>query len=180
MKQRKVHIHIYTGKGKGKTSAALGLAMRAIGWGMKVCVFQFLKKGTNGESKTTNLLESLLKVVTFDQTHPMFYEKHLRGAAAESLKKRFSQDLKTVQNVILEGNYAIVILDEILNAVDQDFVTKKEVLSLINSKFGISELVLTGRGAPEWLINKADYVTEMRLIKHPYTKGLPARKGIEY
>ncbi len=180
MKKRKVHIHIYTGKGKGKTSAALGLAMRAIGWGMKVCVFQFLKMGVNGESKVTDLMEDKLKVVTFDQTHPMFYKGPSRAAAVESLKNRFSKDMQTVQNVILEENYDIIILDEIINALSQEFVEKKDLTSLINSKLVISELVLTGRGAPKLLISKADYVTEMRLIKHPYNKGTAARKGIEY
>jgi cob(I)alamin adenosyltransferase len=180
IKRRKVHIHIYTGKGKGKTSAAMGLAMRAIGWGMKVCVFQFFKKGVNGESKIADVLGDRLRVVTFDQTHPMFYEKRLQRQAYETLRSGFSEDLSKVRDVLLEGNFDIVILDEILNAIDQEFLSKKEALSLIESKFGISELVMTGRGAPKWLVSKADYVTEMRLIKHPYTKGLAARKGIEY
>jgi cob(I)alamin adenosyltransferase len=179
-KQRKVHIHIYTGKGKGKTSAALGLAMRAIGWGMKVCIFQFLKKGVNGESKISGLLEDKLKVVTFDQTHPIFCDETGRETAARTLKDGFSQDIETVQKTILEGNYDIVILDEIINAISQKFVKKKEVLSLIKSKLGISDLVLTGRGAPKWLIKRADYVTHMRVLKHPYKAGLRARKGIEY
>lgn len=180
MKTKKGLIHIYTGKGKGKTTAALGLALRAIGWGRKVCIFQFMKKGINGEYKASSLLGRHLKVVTFDQTHPAFYHKSLRKKAAEILKNKICRDLKVVKEILLLGNYDIVILDEIINAIKEKFVKKSDILSLIKLKFRCSELVLTGRGAPQWLIDRCDYVTDMRLVKHPYKKGLKARKGIEY
>ncbi len=180
MKKNKGSIHIYTGKGKGKTTAALGLALRSIGWGKKVCVFQFMKKGINGEGRAANLLGGKLKVVTFDQTHPVFYHQSLRKKAADKLKKKIPQDLKAVKEALLLGNYDILILDEIINAISQKFIKKNDILPLIRSKFRISELILTGRGAPQWLIKEADYVTNMRLIKHPHQKGLTARKGIEY
>lgn len=173
-------VHIYTGKGKGKTTAAFGLALRAAGWGMKVCVFQFLKKGISGEAKAGSMLNSRLKVVIFDQTHPLFYHLSVRKKAAEALKKKVPHDLKKVKEALLLGSYDIVILDEIINAIEGNFVKKKDILSLVNLKHRTAELVLTGRGAPKWLINKAHYVTDMRLIKHPYNKGRRARKGIEY
>lgn len=178
--RKKGFIHIYTGKGKGKTTAALGLALRAIGWGMKVCIFQFMKKGVNGESKASHLFNGRLKVVTFDQTHPMFCHKSLRKKAAEILKDRIYQDLKSVKETILLRNYDIVVLDEVINALREKFIKKEDILSLIELKFRTSELVLTGRGAPQWLIKEGDYVTDMRLIKHPFNRGLKARKGIEF
>ena len=180
MKRKRGLIHIYTGNGKGKTTAALGLALRAAGWGMKACVFQFMKKGVNGESKASELLDKRLRVVTFDQTHPLFYHKSLRRKARATLLDKIKQDLKMVKEVLLLGNYDIIILDEIINAVKEKLVKKKDILDLINLKIRSSELILTGRGAPPWLIKFSDYVTEMRLVKHPYKKGLKARKGIEF
>ena len=180
MKRQGGYIHIYTGKGKGKTTASLGLAMRAVGWGMRVCVFQFMKSGVNGEQRTSSLLGGRLKVVTFDQTHPMFYHKSVKNKAGRRLKERISRDLKVVRETLLIGNYDIVILDEVINAIKARYIKKGEALSLLNPRFRRSELILTGRGAPQWLIKKGDYVTDMRLVKHPYKKGLRARKGIEY
>ncbi|MBL7069420.1 MAG: cob(I)yrinic acid a,c-diamide adenosyltransferase [Candidatus Omnitrophica bacterium] len=180
MKSSKGFVHIYTGKGKGKTTAAMGLAMRASGWKMNVCVFQFMKKGISGESKASRLSGGRIKIIAFNQTHPIFYHKSVRKKAGEILRKKIEGDLKIVKETLLLGNYDIIILDEIINAIDQKFIKKKEILSLIGLKFRSSELVLTGRGAPKWLIGKADYVTDMRLVKHPYRKGVRARRGIEY
>ncbi|NQT06681.1 MAG: cob(I)yrinic acid a,c-diamide adenosyltransferase [Candidatus Omnitrophica bacterium] len=180
MKNTKGLIHVYTGKGKGKSTAALGLALRASGWGMNVCVYQFMKKGVNGANKAAKFLSATLKVVTFDQTHPSFYHKDLKKKAKNILQDKITQDLKTVKETLLLGNYDIVILDEIVNAIKEKYIEKKEILSLLDLKFRTSELILTGRGAPKWLVNKADYATEMRLVKHPYYKGIKARKGIEY
>jgi len=180
MKKNKNLVHIYTGKGKGKTTAAMGLALRAAGWGMKVCVFQFMKKGSGGESKASRSLGGRIKIVAFNQTHPVFYHKSVRRRAVEILERKVKEDLKTVKETLLMGTYDIVILDEIVNAASQKFAKKRDLLSLIDLKFRSCELVLTGRGAPKWLIDKADYVTDMRLVKHPYNKGLRARRGIEY
>lgn len=180
MKKREGLVHIYTGKGKGKTTAALGLALRAAGWGMKVCLFQFMKRGTSGEAKAERLLKGRLKIVIFDETHPIFYHRSVRQKAAEVLKKKISHDLKIAKEALLLGNYDIVILDEIINALEGDFIKKKDITPLIKSKVRSSELVLTGRGAPKWLIKMADYVTDMRLVKHPYKRGQRARKGIEF
>lgn len=180
MKAKRGLIHVYTGDGKGKTSASLGLALRAIGWGKRVCVFQFMKKGVNGEYRASKLLHGRLKVVTFDQTHPAFYHKSVRRRAAEILKKKIPHDLKVVKETLLLGNYDIIILDEIINAIKEKYVKREDILSLINLKFRVCEIILTGRGAPPWLIKKCDYATKMHLLKHPYKKGIKARQGIEY
>lgn len=180
MKRKLGFIHIYTGTGKGKTTAALGLALRAAGWGMRTCVFQFMKKGVNGEYKASLMLNGRLKVITFDQTHPIFYHKSVRKKARGTLEKRISHDLKIVKEALFLGNYDIVILDEIINALKENFVEKSDILPLIRMKTRSSELILTGRGAPDWLIEECDYVTDMRLVKHPYKKGVKARRGIEF
>ncbi len=174
------YIHIYTGDGKGKTTAAMGLAMRALGWGMKVCIFHFLKKGMGNELKLATSFNGRLKIVTFDQRHPIFLHKSLRHKAAEDLRKRLPHDLRIAKETILMGSYDMIILDEVINCLNEKFIDKKDILPIVSSKFLSSELILTGRGAPKWLISKADYVTEMRLVKHPYQKGRKARKGIEY
>lgn len=173
-------VHIYTGRGKGKTTAAIGLALRAIGWGKKACVFQFLKKGACGEKKASSLLGGKLKIITFDQTHPMFYHRSLRKGHTGILREKIPHDLKLVKETLLLGNYDIVILDEIINAIKEKFVKKEDILSLIRLKFRTSEIVFTGRGAPKWLLDEADYVTEMREVRHPFLKGVEARKGIEF
>lgn len=180
MTRNKGYIHLYTGDGKGKTTASLGLAMRAAGWGRKVCIFQFMKKMMSGERKASVHFGKKLKIVTFDETHPIFCRKSARKRAAEILKRRISADIEKVKKILTSENYDIIILDEIISALSGNFVTKDTLISLIDIKPVRSELILTGRGAPGWLINKADYVTAMRPIKHPFTKGLKAREGIEY
>jgi cob(I)alamin adenosyltransferase len=154
--------------------------MRAIGWGMKVCVFQFLKKGVNGEARAGSLLGGRLKIVTFDQTHPFFYHASMRKKATQRLKARISGDLLAVKETLLIGQYDIVILDEINNAIHDKFAEKEAIMQLLGLKLRRSELILTGRGAPKWLIEAADYATEMRLVKHPYRAGVTARRGIEF
>jgi cob(I)alamin adenosyltransferase len=180
MNKPKRFIHVYTGKGKGKTSAALGLALRAAGWGNKICVFQFMKKGVSGEKRASRTFPGRIDIVTFDQTHPIFYHSSVRKEASKRLAERISRDMKVVKEAILVGKYDMIILDEIVNAIKDGFVKKGDIVSLAGNKHRLCELVLTGRGAPKWLTAMADYVTEMREIKHPYKKGEKARKGIEY
>jgi cob(I)alamin adenosyltransferase len=165
-------VHIYTGNGKGKTTAALGLAMRASGRGMKVIVIQFLKGITSGEH-------------LFLKDHAAFEIKQISSGdifakRMEQLTEESQQTLTIANNEIQSGKYDLVILDEILIALSLDAITLEQVEELINKKPDKLELVLTGRDAPEELIERADLVTEMRMVKHPFTKGIPARKGIEF
>lgn len=180
MSGRKALIHVYTGEGKGKTTAALGLALRAAGWGRKVCVFQFLKKSACGEKKAGALLRGRITIVTFGQRHPIFFKGPLRKKTAAKLKKSIPRDLAAVKKTIRAGAYDIIILDEIINAINEGFLKKADILPILNLKTRSSELILTGRGAPQWLIKRADYATRMVAVKHPYEKGVAARKGIEY
>ncbi len=175
-------VHIYTGNGKGKTTAAFGLGMRAAGAGLKVCIFQFLKSKrlTSGEVESAKRLSPKLKVVRFNQTHPIFLPPKDRQDSIQSLKSSISSALKEVGKVLSSGRYDLVILDEVVNAVSEKYLNVGALVELIDSKPKNVEMVLTGRNAPEEIIRMADYVTEMRDVKHPYKRGIKARKGIEW
>ncbi|MBN1526787.1 MAG: cob(I)yrinic acid a,c-diamide adenosyltransferase [Candidatus Omnitrophica bacterium] len=165
-------VHIYTGSGKGKTTASLGLGLRAAAAGLRVCVFQFLKKrGTTAEGR---LAHPRFRVVCFNEAHPMF------SGDSEKLKKDILCDIKKAKRALKSGRYDVVILDEIINCVSGKFVPERVVLALVRSRPKRVELVLTGRGATKRLIACADYVSRINKIKHPFDKGLLARRGIEF
>ena len=170
-------VHIYTGEGKGKTTAALGLALRAVGCGRKVCVVQFFKdkKFPCGEADAIKRFGRNFKFKRFDITHPMFAETNVTG-----LKRRLEKAIDEVARTLKSGNFDVIILDEILVGVSQGFVDEAAVLKIIKTRPKKTELVLTGRGATGKLIACADYVTCMKDVKHPFFKGVRARKGIEF
>lgn len=168
-------IQVYTGNGKGKTSAAFGLALRAIGNGFKVFVIQFIKGGFDyGELHAIKSLPNL-ELRAFgrgkfiSQTPPDKEDVKLAREGFELAKK-----------VIEDGDFDIVILDEINVAMHLKLIKVSEVLDLIRNKPKHVELVLTGRNAPSEIVEIADLVTEMKEIKHPYASGAQPRKGIEY
>lgn len=166
-------IQVYTGDGKGKTTAALGLALRAVGQGMKVIVIQFIKGDrTCGE----HLFAA--------QYHPFEIVQLNTGdsftQSLEELRSTTKQTLAFAEKTILGGDYDVVILDEIFVAVNKGLVSTEQVLSLMSKKPEPMELILTGRGAPKEIMEQADLVTKMVAVKHPLIKGIKARKGIEY
>ena len=165
-------VHIYTGSGKGKTTACLGLGLRAASAGLRVCVFQFLKK--RGTSAEVRLKHPRFKVVCFNHVHPLF------GGDREKIKKEILRDIKKAKKALKSGRYDVVMLDEIINCVSGRFLPQKAVLELVRSKPKCVELILTGRGATKRLIACADYVSHIEKVKHPFDKGLLARHGIEY
>jgi cob(I)alamin adenosyltransferase len=172
-------VHLYTGTGKGKTTAAVGLALRAIGAGLRVCLIQFLKGSTAyNESKPLKKMAKQCTIVRFSQVHPLFCAK--KKATIGALQRKLAKDFQRVKEIVGSGNYDVVVLDEVINTVDQRFLPETALLELIATKPQHLELVLTGRGASSRLKKKADYVTVMRLVKHPYYKGTKARPGIEY
>ena len=171
-KDSKGLVHVYTGDGKGKTTAALGLAIRAVGQGMKVAFIQFLKGQPCGEhffAKQYNPFE-IVQISAGD-----IFKK-----PKSQLGQEAQQALSYAEQEILSGRYDLVILDEILVAISQGMITTKQVLDLLDSKPSSVELVLTGRKAPPEIVQRADLVTEMLMIKHPFTEGTEARRGIEY
>ena len=167
-------VQVYTGNGKGKTTAALGLALRAVGRGLRVCVFQFIKGGgPYGEHLVAEKLAPLFTII--QSGRPGWVNTKDTGE-----DRRVAQEaLVRVQGLLKSGDYDLVVLDEINGAVGFGLVDVEQVLDLIALKPELVELVLTGRNAHERVIAAADLVTEMREIKHYYAAGVPARSGIE-
>ena len=176
MKQkRQGTIQVYTGNGKGKTTAALGLALRALGHGMKVLMVQFMK----GSKKYGEVqIASKLPGFTLRQYgRNRFVKKGMPDPVDIELAQR---GLNFVRRAIRSSKYDIIILDEANVAVDYGLINPAELLEIARNKPDSLELVFTGRGAPRELINIADTVSEVKEIKHHYRKGIPARAGIEY
>lgn len=171
-------IHVYTGAGKGKTTAAFGLAIRAAGHGKKVLILQFLKSRVNSSGEINAIKKTAnIKVIKFkDQTTPLFDPK----AKIPQLKKSVKEAIALSREKIKSNLYDLVILDEFNALLSKGFATMEDLNSIIKEKPEGLELVFTGRDAPKELIRIADYVTEMTMIKHPYSKGVKARKGIEF
>ena len=168
-------IHVYTGDGKGKTSAALGLAMRAAGHGWRTYMGQFLKGQEYGELETAKLLGDRLTIEQYGKL------SFIRAGKATPEDARLAQEgLARACQAMLGSEYDIVILDEINVALFFDLLTVEDVLSAIDQKPDDVELVLTGRRVPQEILSRADYVTVMQEVKHPYQQGTAAREGIEF
>jgi cob(I)alamin adenosyltransferase len=168
-------VQVYTGNGKGKTTAAFGLALRAVGRGLKVYIIQFIKGGFDyGELYVVDKLPNL-KLKAFGRGK--FVTEKPAGKEDVELAE---EALALAEEVVKSGEYDIVILDEINVALNLKLIKTEKVLQLINNKSKHVELILTGRYAPKEIIDAADLVTEMKEVKHPYNKGFQARKGIEY
>ena len=167
-------VQIYTGDGKGKTTAAAGLAARAAESGLRTEIVQFMKKGGSGEMEFLKRsgMVSVRSYGTDGFSVPGSPDPQSVSAAGEALEAA-----RSIMSGMEEG---LLVLDEINCAVSFGLIKEDDVLSLIDSRPSGVELVLTGRGATEKVINKADLVTEMREIRHPWKSGTPARKGIEY
>ncbi len=165
-------IHIYTGDGQGKTSAAVGLCLRMIGSGGRVLLFQFLKNHTSGEitvlKKAGAVVPETIEKVKFtrDMTDEekaelaLFYERKLAEIAAE------------------EKSFDMMLLDETAAAVNKGFLKEEAVIELIEN--ASCEIILTGREMPERIMELGDYISEIKKVRHPFDKGIKARKGIEF
>lgn len=168
-------VQVYTGDGKGKTTAAIGLAMRAIGKGFKVYMVQFLKGRRYGELATA---ERLAGDFTLVQSGLDSFVK--KGEPSDEDLRLAHEGLELARKAVEGGEYDIVILDEVNVAVELGVLTVQEVLPLIDGRPEGVELVLTGRYAPSEFLDRADYITDMRCVRHCYDAGVPLREGIEY
>jgi len=182
--------HVYTGDGKGKTTASLGLALRSIGNNLKVHMVQFLKSGFTGELYSAKKLGFVIEQFGVDAIKER--QRHLRDLQEFTDRTSsfvFQPDIdeksaamegwEHAKKIIKSGDYDVVILDEINCALEKGLIPLDEVLEIVK-EHGKVELILTGRDAPKELIEAADYVSIVNRAKHPWQKGIIARRGIEY
>jgi len=171
-------VIVYTGKGKGKTTAALGMALRAVGYDHKVCMIQFIKGSWHyGEMTSSKRLEPEFELTAIGKGFVGIIDDK---SPIEDHKKIAQEALKVAQEKINSKMYNIVILDEINYAINLGLVSLKDVMDVISNKPDDLNLVLTGNHAKDEIIEKADLVTEMREIKHPFKSGIKAKKGIDF
>lgn len=180
-------VHVITGDGKGKTTSSLGLALRAIGNNLRVNMIQFLKSGFTGELYSAKKLGFEIEQFGVDALKEK--QKHLQEFADKTGRFVFQPDIKEkdaamegfehAKKIIKSGDYDMVILDEMNCILEKGLIPIEEVLEIVKNH-GKVELVFTGRDAPEELMEVADYVNIVMSKKHPWQKGIKARKGIEY
>jgi len=176
-KERRGLVLVHTGNGKGKTTAALGLAFRAMGYGMKVLMIQFLKGGWKpGEYRAAQAFEPNFRIMPMGQGFLWIDAEN--QADKNQLLVRKAWDYGREQ--VLTGGWDMVIFDEINYVIGYGLIPVPEVVKLLNNKPPLLHIVLTGRNAKEEIIELADTVTEMRPIKHAYERGVAAQKGIEF
>ena len=188
-------LQVYTGNGKGKTTAAIGLAIRAIGAGMRVYIMQFMKSLAYSEQPILRSFSPQLVLETsgkpfFIAEEGMLSEEERAawgddvvvfppGAPPADYVELIDKGFRAASRQILSGEYRLAILDEMNVALFFGLIRREAVEELLDHVPPDTELVLTGRGAPDWLTSRADLVTEMMEIRHYYEKGIPARLGIE-
>ncbi|MEM4554230.1 MAG: cob(I)yrinic acid a,c-diamide adenosyltransferase [Candidatus Anstonellaceae archaeon] len=191
MQRKEGLVHILVGNGNGKTTSAVGIVARASGHGLKVALIQFLKSGLSGEvfalKKLGVLVVSKTKFCPNQQKHKAQLLK--KGfvifckdcfAINEYDKKLCKAAFSKAKRLCSSGKYDLVVLDEILWAISEDLIEEAELLELISSRHPRCEIIITGRKASKALMELADYVSEVKKIKHPFDKGIISRAGIDY
>jgi len=171
----KGYVQVYTGNCKGKTTAALGLAFRAMGKGLKTYIGQFMKGQQYGELDAAELVKPYITIEQYGKEGFI----HIQNPPEKEDVIMAQQGLKKARKAMMRGNYNIVVFDEIITAHYFHLISLEDMLDIIKDKPDNVEVVLTGRYAPKELIDAADLVTEMVEIKHYYQQGVSARDGIE-
>lgn len=169
-------IHIYCGDGKGKTTAALGLAVRMAGAGFRVLIARFLK---NDDSNELKILETIPDIDVIKTPKDFGFIWNMSEQEKDDAAACYTRLLTDSMNTAADKGYDMLILDEINVAVDLDLVKEDLMIQTIKNKPAHLELVLTGRNPSSSLLDLADYVSDIRCIKHPFETGIPARTGIE-
>lgn len=170
-------IHIYCGDGKGKTSAALGLAVRAAGRGKKVLLVRFLKNDDSGELV---VFKAIPQIDIFPCEKSFGFVFRMSGSEKKAAALFYRDYFARACREAAEKKYDIVIFDELMAANNYQMVPDTDILEFLKKRPAAMEVVMTGRQPGEALTAAADYVSEIKMIKHPFTKGLAAREGIEY
>ena len=172
------YVHLITGSGPGKTTSAIGLAIRALGNGLKVCIVQFTKSDQLGKKYgELNFLKGYKNIMIKQFGTGFFLEK---GKYSSKDRLIAEEGLKFTKKILSSGKVDLLILDEINIAIDFGLLKTEDILALIKSKPRNVELILTGRNAPKELYKEADYAVFINSLWHPFDQGVKARKGIEY
>ncbi|MCH5303254.1 MAG: cob(I)yrinic acid a,c-diamide adenosyltransferase [Ruminococcus sp.] len=170
-------VHIYYGDGKGKTTASIGLAARAAGSRMKVLFVQFLKTEFSGERHTLSHTENIsLSFAPLELKFTYNMNEEEKAKAAKLFRNIFDESVTKV----LTQKYDMIVLDEIFSAIEAKMISEHDVYEFLSNAPKNLEVVMTGHNPPEKFLELADYITEMKKIRHPYDKGVSARFGIEF
>ncbi|MGN0513668.1 MAG: cob(I)yrinic acid a,c-diamide adenosyltransferase [Lachnospiraceae bacterium] len=169
-------VHIYCGNGKGKTTAAVGLAVRCAGGGGKVLFYQFLKDGNSGE---INILKNIPEIDVMETVDSAKFVFQMTPQEKSDMALLCRNKLEEISEILKNDEYDMLILDEVLHVVNFNFISPKDMLTFIKDKPEKLELVLTGYEPSEELTEAADYVSDICKVKHPFDKGIGARKLIE-
>ena len=169
----KGYVQIYTGDGKGKTTAALGLALRSAGAGFKVFMAQFIKNSDYSEIKALDRFSDLITVKQYG------LGRFIKRGPSDKDRAMAQKGISEIEAIMTLGDVSMVILDEVNVALKLGLISIETLMNLMDLRPSHVELVLTGRGADPALLEKADLITEMTCVRHYFTKGVPARRGIE-
>ena len=171
-------VIVYTGKGKGKTTAALGMALRAIGYDHKVCMLQFIKGSWHyGEMDSSKKLEPNFELIAVGKGFVGILDDN---SSREEHEKYAAEAVRICREKIFSEKYDVIILDEVNYAITLGLIDVQEIIKIIKEKPSELDLVLTGRDVKEEIVELADLVTEMKEIKHPFKSGIKAKKGIDF
>lgn len=163
-------IQIYVGEGKGKTTASIGLSIRAAGHGYKVLFLQFLKDDSSGEISVLRAVPGL-KLMHCPVNYGFTFQM------TEEQKKETAQEYRKMLDKAIGAEAFLIVLDEAIHALNAGLIDREQLERLLEKN---CEIVLTGQDAPEWLVHRADYVSDVKKVRHPYDKGVQARVGIEF
>lgn len=168
--------HVYCGDGKGKTTCAMGLALRCAGRGGRVTVAQFLKNGDSGERYALESMENVALLPVAEVTKFVF---QMTDEEKRELAEKMAALFEQAADMVRRGECDMLVLDELCSAISTGMVPLERVTAFLDEGHA-AEIAITGRDPAQTLIDRADYVTQMRKVKHPYDKGEPARKGVEW
>lgn len=170
-------IHIYCGEGKGKTTAAVGLAVRAAGCGMKVLFARFLKNENSGELKVLDAIPEI-EVLHLDKSYGFYWT--LSDREKDEVRNMYGQLWKRILEEVSEGVYSMLVMDEFMAVYSYEFIPHDEAMEFLRCRPEGLEVVLTGRDPAAELLELADYVSDIQKVRHPFDKNMDARRGIEF
>lgn len=169
-------IHIYCGDGKGKTTTGMGLCVRAAGYGYRVLIYQFMKNNSTSERK---ILENIPNIRIVDGLECEKFSFQMTEEEKKERKEFYEKQFRMLTKMVCEEAFDVVFFDELIYTIGAELFDENLLLDFLKNKPEQLEVILTGQGPGSRLIEAADYVSEIRKIKHPFDKGMPSRKGIE-